>query len=230
MDFSQTEVKPGIWLDSRRAAFLEQSRSLVIADLHLGYAWAHRFHGQLLPVRETDPWAERLAALRGTYQPARIVILGDVVHQAVPVPELKNDLVRLGHEFGQETELLLLLGNHDLRLHELRLPITLQMQSSLLLEDIWLSHGDAPAAPPAEMKMAIIGHEHPAISLGDGVTSTKFPCFLVAPKMIVLPAFSIWAAGTAFGTHPLMSPLARQTRFQQALAIMGSRLLPVPLR
>ena len=45
------EISAGIWLDHRRAVYLEAERILCVADLHLGYAWAHRFSGQLMPLR-----------------------------------------------------------------------------------------------------------------------------------------------------------------------------------
>jgi metallophosphoesterase superfamily enzyme len=76
----------------------------------------------------------------------------------------------------------------------------------------------------------VMGHEHPAISIGDGVTtSQKCPCFLVSDTVIVLPAFSRWAAGTDIHAHPFMSETARAAKFTRAIAICGKRLLPISL-
>jgi len=67
-----------------------------------------------------------------------------------------------------------------------------------------------------------MGHEHPAISVGDGVTtSVKCPCFLISRRVIVLPAFSLWAAGGV--------EMALRERFDHAVAILGDKLLPIPL-
>src|SRR5205085_3072263 len=95
-------------------------------------------------------------------------------------------------------------------------------------ENIFL-HGDR--APIARGTRYIIGHEHPAICLGDGVaTSRKFPCFLIAEDVLTLPSFSSWSAHTPIPHYEFMSPVARAARFQTALTIVGDRLLPVPLR
>lgn len=228
MDFSQFEIKPGVWADSRRALFCEPRKILALADLHLGYPWAHRYHGQLLPVQTTDRWAERLLSLCDTYQPEKIILGGDVVHHAVPVPALRDEFQMLA-TFTSRCELLLLLGNHDRHLPELSVPCGLKTSYSFHAQDTLFCHGDSLPLP-SSARLTIIGHEHPAISLGDGVaTSAKFPCFLLATNLIVLPAFSAWAAGCPFGSYPLLSPLAREASFQTALAILGARLLPIPL-
>ena len=229
MDFSQIQVNSGLWLDSRRAIFIEPHKILALADLHLGYSWAHRYHGQLLPLQSVDRWADRLASLRDTYQPSRIVLLGDVLHQALPLPALRDEISTLAGLVNPGCELLLLQGNHDRNLADLPLPPSLKLAQTFAVDDMLFCHGDA-YPPQLPNGLIFIGHEHPAISLGDGVTSAqKFPAFLLAPNLIVLPAFSLWAAGTSYGSYPFMSPLARRAHFEKAIAIMGSRLLPIPL-
>jgi metallophosphoesterase superfamily enzyme len=75
-----------------------------------------------------------------------------------------------------------------------------------------------------------MGHEHPAITIGDGVTtSQKCPCFLVSESVIILPAFSSWAAGTNIHAYEFMSETARAAKFTQAIAICGEKLLPISL-
>ena len=100
MSFSQTnhrtrEVTPGVVLDARRAAWLATERVLIVADLHLGYAWAQRSSGNLIPLTRTLGTLDRLSALIDAYSPARTVLLGDIVHDAVDVEPLTSDLYRL---------------------------------------------------------------------------------------------------------------------------------------
>jgi metallophosphoesterase superfamily enzyme len=93
-------------------------------------------------------------------------------------------------------------------------------------------HGDQPSAgePVSEGCFLFMGHEHPAISLSEGVASIKCPCFLVSENVIVLPAFSSWAAGGDVRSGRFLSPVAQAARFTQAVAIVAGKLLPVPLR
>jgi metallophosphoesterase superfamily enzyme len=95
-------------------------------------------------------------------------------------------------------------------------------------------HGDAEpagdAGKPPGCGFILMGHEHPAVRLGDGVaSSTRCPCFLVGSRLLILPAFSNWAQGTVTSHYGLMSPLARNERFTRAVAILDDRLLSVPL-
>jgi metallophosphoesterase superfamily enzyme len=51
---------------------------------------------------------------------------------------------------------------------------------------------------------------------------------MVSERVIVLPAFSRWTAGTDI-RHPLMSSFARAAKFTRAIAICGDKLLPIAL-
>jgi hypothetical protein len=90
-------LNPALVLDARRAIWLAAERTLVVADLHVGYVWAQRQSGQLLPLSASDDTADRLFALAEDYDAQSIVLLGDIVHAAVSLPELwrgTRELVR----------------------------------------------------------------------------------------------------------------------------------------
>jgi uncharacterized protein len=221
----------GIVFDARRAVYFREHRLLAVADLHLGYAWTHRAQGQLMPVAQKDNVLERLKTLVTDYQPERLVLLGDIVHRALPVPALLEELRALMEIADGERELILLAGNHDKKLQQLLKQLNAgdALRTEYIAGENVLLHGDRPAAQSGGRY--VIGHEHPAISLGDGVaTSRKFPCFLIADDVVTLPSFSSWSAHTPFPSYEFMSPIARAARFQTALAILGDRLLPVPLK
>ena len=57
---SQFQATPGFVFDSRRAAWFPNERVLAVADLHLGYAWAHRLSGQLMPILPMNDTIRRL--------------------------------------------------------------------------------------------------------------------------------------------------------------------------
>ena len=223
------EISAGIWLDHRRAVYLEAERILCVADLHLGYAWAHRFSGQLMPLRGEEDLLSRLSDLCSFYNPAHLAVLGDIVHQAVPVAEVMQELTSLFDGLREICGLKLILGNHDKKLKKLAAVISdLEFVPQFETEKFLLTHGNTPPSAPKD-KLVLMGHEHPGISLGDGIRSAKFPCFLVSKKVLLLPAFSLWAAGTDIRSYEFMSALAREARFTQAVAICGKKLLPVKL-
>ncbi|HEX7860580.1 MAG TPA: metallophosphoesterase [Verrucomicrobiae bacterium] len=229
MDKSRLEIKPGVWLDHRRAAYLEAERILCVADLHLGYAWAHRFSGQLMPLRSDEDLLTRLRDLCTFYKPAHLAILGDIVHQAVPIAEITTELSTTFNGLREICGLKLILGNHDKKLRKLASTIgDHEFLNDFQTENFFLTHGNSPAAVPAN-KFVLMGHEHPSISLGDGIRSSKFPCFMVSETVLLLPAFSKWAAGSDIRSYEFMSLLAKSVRFTRAIAICAEKLLPVKL-
>lgn len=229
-------------LDARRCVSLPGSGTLVVADLHLGYAWARRKRGLLLPLEAPDDTLERLSILHLEFQPKRWVILGDMVHEALDLPALERALREVCERLATNAELIFCLGNHDRnlesRVRTWKLPAT--CVTALISDNLLLTHGDtAPIADaPGDFRLAsetssrrwLIGHEHPALSLGDGVaTRVKCPAFLVSDSGMVLPAFSSWAAGCEWGRQPFLGPLARAARFRSAWVCAGTRLLPISL-
>ena len=235
MDHSRYEVAPGIRLDARRALWLAEARALAVADLHLGYAWAHRHTGQLMPITVPDDTAERLSALQQEYRPEQIVLLGDIVHRAVPVAPIKDELLGLLRCFADKVKLTMVVGNHDRDLERL-VGESAQFAQHLKIANCILLHGDrdstvavAGAIRQAERNRdwIIMGHEHPSVTLSDGVaTWEKYPCFLICDRLIVLPAFSRWAAGNS--REEYMSPLLECKGVESKIAILGDRLVPVP--
>ncbi len=232
------ELRPGVWLDARRAVWLAREQTLGVADLHLGYAWAHRHAGQLLPLSAPETAVDRLLELVEEYQPREVAILGDIVHEAVPVAALDDEIRRLCADLVGRLKLRLLAGNHDRALAPLLKRCGLEVELLPWAEygPHLLLHGDAAGCEAAAKPMesvrahggcAVIGHEHPAIRIGDGVASVKCPCFLVAPDLVVLPAFSDWAAGANVRTGEFLSPLAQEARFGVAYAILANKLLAV---
>lgn len=214
MDKSRLQIEPGIWVDARRAIWFERLGIVAVADLHIGYNWAHRHGGQMLPLHQPDDTIGRLQALCDFYNPAELLLLGDIVHRALPLPQIEVELQKLLSELKG---VRLIAGNHDRFLDKL---IGTPLETECVRSGYLFVHGHLPSS---RRERIVMGHEHPAISVGDGVaTSVKCPCFLISRKTMVLPAFSLWAAGGA--------EVALRERFQQAVAILGDKLLPIHLK
>lgn len=232
MNHSTLNIAPGLVADARRALWMERDQVLVVSDLHLGYAWAQRHGGQLIPLSARDDSLSALVALQEDYRPQTFVLLGDIVQRAVQVAELKSQLNEIVSELSRRSRLVLVRGNHDGHLERLldRTGATAELVDRFDAGEHVLVHGDNDIEV-GEQTRVIMGHEHPAVRLNDGVaTSLKCPCFLVNERVVVLPAFSSWAAGSPVGDGAFLSPIARRTPFSHAVAIVGQRLLSLPLQ
>lgn len=222
-------------LDARRAAWLPRSRCLAVADLHLGEAWVRRARGQLVPIGVVDTTVARLRSLVESHRPERLILLGDIVHAALPLEGIRSAVQELA---GLEKEGLAVdwcLGNHDRHLVRqlARWGIPVRTTGQVTLPEALLFHGDRlPEASPVgdpRQTWRIQGHLHPALVLDDGVaTRAKVPCFLVAPGRLVLPAFSEMAAGSPVDRRGIPQGLDEADRFESAVACLGPRLLRIP--
>ena len=236
---ARLEILPGLWLDARRAVWMEQDRALLVADLHLGYAWAHRQQGNLLPIGGAEDTLDRLQILANEYAPREIIVLGDVVHALITEESVLADLRRL-KELGVAVSLI--AGNHDRQLAQMlrRAGVEAVLRREIELGGNLLLHGDFGDETMAEtccLSLAtnggrvILGHEHPAITLSDGfATRLHCPCFLLGDDVLALPAFSRWSAGTNVRNGDFLSPYLRRARLTQTIAIVANRLLPLPHR
>ena len=229
-DAGSWAVAEGVHLDARRAVYLAKGRILLVADLHLGYAWAQRQRGQLLPIGEDDTLT-RLNALCADWAPEVLMVLGDLVH-AVASPEgIREAVIALVRGLPSSVRLEVVLGNHDLRLESrlIEWGVPLPCAEERREGQHRFIHGHLLPTEGAGVIWTFSGHEHPALELGDGgTTSAKVPAFLVGDGRVVLPAFSHWAGGCVLGRQPLLGEWARAARFEKAIACLGPRLLPIP--
>jgi DNA ligase-associated metallophosphoesterase len=240
MQRSRLELNPGLWLDARRALWLAEPRALLVADLHLGYAWAHRERGNLLPIGAGENTIARLQALVTDYAPREFFVLGDVIHGTVGAEAVLDELRAL-HELADGVQLRLIAGNHDSQLAAMlrQAGLPSEVRREILVGENLLLHGDGANDEMALAKLRaarerggriIMGHEHPALALSDGVATTaRCPCFLAGEEAIVLPAFSAWSSGTDVRSGNFLSAYTRRARFARAIAIVAGKLLPLPL-
>lgn len=233
------ELFPGLQIDARRAAWLVQSRTLVISDLHLGYSWAQRRRGLLLPLEGDRGLIADIVVLIDAYNPKTLVLLGDIVHASVPLESLKESLTQLLQTIESRCRIQLVLGNHDSGLPDLLQSMghSACTVDSIVFDGWCLTHGHRfPEKFPPTIQSAnqskpkfLIGHEHPAFVLSDSVqTQVRVPCFLAGPELVIIPAFSPWAAGVPYGTNRMLGAIANVHTVNEIIACLGPRLLKIP--
>jgi putative SbcD/Mre11-related phosphoesterase len=237
MNYTRFELWPGVILDARRAVYLDAEGVLAVADLHLGYAWAHRNRGQLMPLSVPDDTTERITLLLEEYRPRTLAVLGDIVHDTVPIAEFRVALRAFLQAMEAQVELRLIAGNHDRWLaREITQPLLRDWQAG----PHRFLHGDGHSSVSARLLLRetqeaggrmILGHEHPAIGISDGVAHyARVPCFLASDHWLVLPAFSSWAAGGDVRRGTYLSPFPEVASPTKAVAVLAGKLLPIPLR
>jgi DNA ligase-associated metallophosphoesterase len=179
-----------------RALFWPGACTLVVADMHWGKAATFRAAGIPIPGGTT---AEDLARLDRAIQRTgarRLVVLGDLFHaRAGRVATRTLATLRGWRERASRLEIQLVRGNHD-------------RHAGDPPDDLHINCLDAPAfLPPFVLRhqpdpspegYTLAGHVHPALVVsGPGLQRERLPCFLVRPRIALLPAFGSFTGGAA---------------------------------
>jgi uncharacterized protein len=192
----------------------------------------------MMPLSAPDDTVQRLLALLTDYPASELVLLGDIVHRAIPLEGIERELIQVAELVGAIVPIRWIAGNHDKALDLLlrRLPGEPLLRFEHRCGPHILTHGDATqAAGDVHLELVrlsggriFIGHEHPAFGVSDRVTtSVKCPCFAMNDYVIALPAFSSWAAGADVRRRDFLSTYFKTRAPRRAVACIGGKLLPM---
>lgn len=189
---------PSLSLLPEGAAFLGASRTLILADVHLGKSATFRARGLPVPEGDIERDLGRLEALVEKNGAQSLVIAGDLFHAPSGItPELEDSLSLFLARIS--CSVILVAGNHDAKLK--RLPSGLNAVPHLdLVPGLRIIHDPADTGQDA---LHISGHWHPVIKIPDGKrTSLRLPCFLGRGKTLVLPSFGSFTGGAIMKPEP----------------------------
>jgi metallophosphoesterase superfamily enzyme len=179
----------GVWqLTPERVAVHRVTATAVLADLHLGYAQARQRRGDAVPAPGFDAMLQPLARVLAQFRVRCLLVAGDLFEDGVD-PVLADAFV--AWVAGHDVELIgVVPGNHDRPFDTERSPESWPMPlwpGGFRLDDWLVVHGD-DALPERPI---VCGHLHPSCR----VAGRNWPCYLVGPRRIVLPAYSTDARG-----------------------------------
>lgn len=222
------ELSPGRIADSSGALYLERTRTLMIADAHLGYGWAQRRRGQMGPVGDGGI-RERLTAVVNRYQPSEIVFLGDTVHAPRPSAPEREFIEAVLGELVTFARVTVVRGNHDRAFGRDFGDLPIALDTEWRDGDMLGLHGDRLHLEIPEASHYLLGHLHPAVSLFDDAgVRMRVPAFLVSERATILPAFSPFASG--FDITRLRLPKEVRTLLgnHETFVATGKRIAKLP--
>lgn len=147
-----------------------KSRTLVIADLHIGWEIALSQRGIHVPT-QAPKLLQKLKSLISACKPEKLLILGDVKHTVATaeigewqdIPDFFNELKK------QIQEIHIIRGNHDGNLEPL-LPENIKIlpATGITLGEVGFFHGHRwPSPTLLKCKTLIMGHIHPVVAFRD---------------------------------------------------------------
>jgi DNA ligase-associated metallophosphoesterase len=179
-----------------RAAFLPDSQTLLVADVHIGKAVSFRSFGVPVPRGTTGETLSALSALTSRLAVRRVVVLGDFLHSARALAPATWRTLSSWRQTHADLELTLVRGNHDRRAGDPPRELAVDVvDEPYALAGLALCHH--PRRLPGAYVLA--GHLHPCVHLhGRANDRLRLPCFWFGAAVGVLPAF-----GAFTGMHPI---------------------------
>jgi uncharacterized protein len=182
-----------LWLLAERAAFRPRTRTLLVADLHLGKPASFRAAALPVPENVTLVDLERLSRILRLTQAARLVVLGDLLHARSGQTAQTVESVAAWREEHPSLELRLVLGNHDRRCGAIPDSWRMAIVGDRLIEEPFVY-----CHQPDECDEGYVvgGHLHPVAQLaGPGRQRLRVRCFAVGSRRMILPAFGTFTGG-----------------------------------
>jgi hypothetical protein len=207
-------VDLGLWVRARG--------TLVLADFHLGFEEMLNQQGVFVPRINFKEIKGRIEGrVFEEVEPETIVINGDLKHEfgAVSPQEWREVIGML--EFLEEhcEKIVLVRGNHDTILGPLarRRGLEIEEQGHYIgKEKVFVCHGHKiPVTREfGKAETVVIGHEHPAVSIREGVKQETSKCFLGGEfggkALVVQPSLNALHTGTDVLREELLSPFLQQ--------------------
>jgi DNA ligase-associated metallophosphoesterase len=173
-----------ITLLCEKAIFWHNQQTLLVSDLHLGKSGHFRSEGLAVPQTDRHDLLI-LDTLLQTWQPRRLLFLGDLFHSKLNLQW--QQFVNWRKQYP-DLQIVLVKGNHDI------LPLASYKEANLLVaeklvESPFIFTHIPLAAPPQDL-YNLCGHLHPAVQIiGKGKQKLTFPCFFFGKSIGFLPAF-----------------------------------------
>lgn len=188
--------------------YLIKEKTLVISDIHIGFEEALNRQGVLIPRVYLREFFERLQKMLDHVD--TVVVNGDLKHEFAGMSSSEWKGTDAFFEILKGKNIIIIKGNHDPILpfvltHTKILPF-------LKVGHVLIAHGDAILQEEAQV--IIIGHEHCAIGLKEGIRIEKFKCFLKGKfkksTLIAMPSSNLATEGTDVLRNERLSPYLQQ--------------------
>jgi putative SbcD/Mre11-related phosphoesterase len=208
------EILPGIEI-IYNVLYLKSSKTLIIADFHIGYEEAINKQGVLIPRTQFKETIKKLEHIFKELKIKKVIINGDLKHEfgEISLQEWKQALAILDLIIKHCPNVILVKGNHDTILSPIAKKRNLKILDYYKIKDTLIMHGHKLIKNKdfQNSKILIISHEHPSISFRK---DESFKCFLLGKyknkKLIVTPSFNPIIEGSNILKEKPLSPFLKQ--------------------
>ncbi len=186
--------------------YLIKEKTLIISDIHIGYEESLNRQGILVPRVFFKEFLERLKRML-LDDVETVVINGDLKHEFSGMSSSEWQGSKELFHLLEGRKVFVVQGNHDPIL-----PFVLKhvaIVPFLKLGKILIAHGDV-ILKEEHPEVVIIGHEHCAVGLKEGMRMERFKCFLKGEykgsTLLAMPSCNLATEGTDIARSERISP------------------------
>lgn len=190
-----------IVFDYRKAAFLTDCETLLVADLHFEKgSYLQAIGGAPLPTYDTPDTLQRLSDLVNIFRPKHVAALGDSFHDIHAGDRMgAQDFDAMNALVARVPRFTWILGNHD---PDIPTGLNGDQEDHLECGDFLLTH--LPTAPFGARGVNVCGHLHPKVRIKTRGGGVSRPCWAASRDRIIMPSFGTFTGGLDV-THPAIA-------------------------
>lgn len=190
-----------IVFDYRKAAFLPNCETLLVADLHFEKgSYLQAIGGAPLPTYDTPDTLQRLLSLINVFRPKHVAALGDSFHDIHAGERMSRaDFEAINAMVARMPRFTWILGNHD---PDIPAGLRGDQEDHIECGGFLLTH--LPTAPLRDGGVNICGHLHPKVRIKTRRRAISRPCWAVSRERIIMPSFGTFTGGLDV-THPAIA-------------------------
>lgn len=175
-------------LSAERCIFWEETKTLILSDLHLGKTGHFRKAGINVPQAIFKEDMQRLVTQIQHFKPEQVIVIGDMFHSH---GNKEHELfVKWRNDFPHLL-IHLVKGNHDILKEKWYREAGITISNCEITIDRFSFVHDFTDCKVPDNGYIFSGHIHPGINIyGPGRQSLSFPCYYFGSQYAVLPAFS----------------------------------------
>ncbi len=186
--------------------YLKKTKTMVMADLHIGFEDVMAEKGLFLPKIQKSIIMDILENLFRYYEIDSFLIDGDFKHEfSKNMKQEWNEIEFIIKYLKDKCSISVVRGNHDNYLKGILAKYDIKLHDRLKIENYVFIHGHRKYEGDEKV---IIGHEHPSVKFRDPSGSIiTYPSFVVGENIIVLPSPSIYSSGSDIIAGEILSPI-----------------------
>lgn len=214
--------------------FVRDLDAVIISDTHFGFEESLNREGVFIPRFHFDDVVSRMRKIFDSIgrKIKYVIVNGDLKHVFGKIIfQEEKDVLRF-IDFLEDfcEEVVIVKGNHDIMLDFIVKRKNILSVDYFFEKGYYVTHGHLlpDESILEDIKIVVIGNEHCAISLSDGLRSEKFKCFLFGfwgdKKLVVMPSFHDLTIGSDVLSGNFLSPYLDQDVSNFDVYVLGDTI------